>query len=339
MNKDNFIILPEQTRINAFTETETRKVLPAVAVEKDWWVTAALRALFALPYAENLSFKGGTSLSKCYNLIERFSEDIDIALNREFLGFSGTLSKAQIGSRLRRAACSFVREKLQFDLKNQLENNGINSTHFSINVNITPITTTDPEVIEIVYKSLFDDSDYIKPIVKIEVSGRSMNEPLQSVGLQSIVDEVFADMPFVNTLFNANTVVPERTFIEKICLLHEEFSKPQELMRTERMSRHLYDLEKIMNTIIAENALKNRELYNSIVEHRRIFIGLNGFDYLTLAPTAIKIIPPDSIIAQWQQDYETMQRTMIYGKSLSFNDLINKIKQLNEKINHIDWGL
>ena len=77
MNKDNFIILPEQTRINAFTETATRTALPAVAVEKDWWVTAVLRVLFSLPYAQNLSFKGGTSLSKCYNLIERFSEDID----------------------------------------------------------------------------------------------------------------------------------------------------------------------------------------------------------------------------------------------------------------------
>ena len=337
MNKDNFIVLPEQTRLNAFIETATRKALPPVAVEKDWWVTAVLHALFALPYAENLSFKGGTSLSKCYNLIERFSEDIDIAVNREYLGFNTVLSKAQIGSRLRRSACSFVREKLQVDLKNQLENNGINSSHFSVNVDITPITTTDPEIIEVIYQSLFDDNDYIKPIVKVEVSGRSMNEPLQTVQLQSIVDEVFADMPFKNSMFDVNAVVSQRTFLEKICLLHEEFAKPQELIRAERMSRHLYDLEKMANTPIAENALKDKELYNSVVEHRRIFIGLKGFDYNTLAPKTIKIIPPDSIIAQWQQDYETMQRTMIYGKSLSFNKLIDSIKQLNERINRIEW--
>jgi predicted nucleotidyltransferase component of viral defense system len=300
MNKDNFIILPEQARTNAFTEAAARKALPAVAVEKDWWVTAVLRALFALPYAENLSFKGGTSLSKCYNLIERFSEDIDIAVNREFLGFSGTLSKTQISDRLRRAACSFVREKLQVDLKNQLENNGINSNQFSVNVNITPITTTDPEAIEIIYQSLFDDNDYIKPIVKIEVSGRSMSEPLQNIKLQSIVDEVFADMPFVNAPFDVNAVVPQRTFIEKICLLHEEFATLQEFMRTERMSRHLYDLVKMMNTPIAEEALKNKELYNSVVEHRRIFVGLKGFDYSTLAPKTINIVPPANIIERWE---------------------------------------
>jgi predicted nucleotidyltransferase component of viral defense system len=337
MNKDNFIVLPEQTRINAFTEAATRKALPSVAVEKDWWATAVLRALFSLPYSENLSFKGGTSLSKCWNLIERFSEDIDIAVNREYLGFSGTFSKTQISNKLRRAACSFVREKLQFDLKNQLEANGINSNQFSVNVNITPITTTDPEIIEIVYQSLFADNDYIKPIVKIEVSGRSMSEPLQKIKLQSIVDDVFANMPFANTVFDVKAVVPHRTFIEKICLLHEEFAKLQEFIRIERMSRHLYDIVKIMDTAIAEEALKNKALYNSIVEYRRIFVGLKGFDYSTLAPKTINIVPPDNIIDLWKADYETMQQTMIYGESLSFSKLIDKIKRLNERINRIDW--
>ena len=102
------------------------------------------------------------------------------------------------------------------------------------------------------------------------------------------------------------------------------------------MSRHPYDLVKMQNTPVAENALKNKGLYNSIVEHRRVFVGLKGFDYDTLATKTIKIVPPDSIIAQWQQDYETMQRTMIYGNSLIFNKLISRIKQLNERINQID---
>ncbi len=106
--------LTNEQQIAIIAQVANRKALPPVAVEKDWWVTAVLRALFSLPYAEDLSFKGGTSLSKCYNLIERFSEDIDIAVNREYLGFSGTLSKTQVSDKLRRAACSFVRDKLQF---------------------------------------------------------------------------------------------------------------------------------------------------------------------------------------------------------------------------------
>ena len=335
MNRNDFIALPEQTRRNAFIEAATRKALPAVAVEKDWWVTEVLRSLFTLSYAECLSFKGGTSLSKCYNLIERFSEDIDIAVNRKKPDF--TITNTRLRNDLRRTTCKFVREELQFDVKNRLETNGISVDLFSVNVNITPITTTDPEIIEVVYQSLFDDNDYVRSVVKIEVSGRSMSEPLQTVKLQSIVDEVFTDMSFANVSFDVNAVVPQRTFIEKICLLHEEFAKPREFVRTERMSRHLYDLEKIMDTVIAEEALKNKDLYNSVVEHRRIFIGLNGFDYSTLVPKTIKIVPPDYVIDHWKTDYETMQRTMIYGNSLPFNKLIDKIKQLNGRINDIDW--
>jgi len=311
--------------------------LSTVAIEKDWWITAILRALFALPYSENLSFKGGTSLSKCYKLIERFSEDIDIAVYREFLGFGGTLSKSQINDKLRRAACSFVREKLQFDVAKELENQGINTNLFSVKVNITPVSTTDPEIVEIHYKSLFPESNYLKPVVKLEVSGRSMNESLRKVALQSFIDETYSDKIFAEKPFEVNAVVPERTFLEKICLLHEEFAKPQEFIRTERMSRHLYDLVRMCDAGIAEKALLNKELYKNIIKHRRIFIGLKGFDYDTLLPEKIRIIPPESVISQWQKDYETMQETMIYGKSLSFNKLIDKIKQLNKKTNKIEW--
>jgi predicted nucleotidyltransferase component of viral defense system len=333
----NFNDLSKKERLEIYQNAQDTLGLSKVIIEKDWWVTAVLRALFALPYAENLSFKGGTSLSKCWNLIERFSEDIDIAVNREYLGFCGVLSNKQIRKKLRHAACSFVRETLQFDLAKQLENNGINPDSFSIKVNITAVTTTDPEIIEVEYHSLFEELGYIKRKVILEVGGRSMREPLQSVKLQSIIDENFPATDFTEPLFAVQAVVPQRTFIEKICLLHEEFAKQQEHIRTERMSRHLYDLVQIMGTQVADEALANKELYNSIVEHRRIFIGLKGFDYDTLAPQTIKIIPPESVIDLWKADYEIMQGTMIYGKSLPFNELIDKIKLLNEKINRIVW--
>jgi predicted nucleotidyltransferase component of viral defense system len=332
-----FIDLSKKERLEIFQIAHDTFGLSKISIEKDWWVTAVLRALFSLTYAENLSFKGGTSLSKCYNLIERFSEDVDIAVNREFLGFKGTLSKTQISDRLRRAACSFVRERLQFDLAKQLENNGINPQNFSVKVNITTISTTDPEIIEIEYQSLFAEENYIKRKVIIEVSGRSMNEPLQTVKLRSMIDGEFPNEEFAEKPFEVQAVVPQRTFIEKICLLHEEFARPQEFVRTERMSRHLYDLEKIMDTPIADEALADKDLYNSVVGHRRIFIGLRGFDYATLVPKMINIVPPDNILDLWKADYEIMQRTMIYGESLPFNKLLEKIKQLNERINQLKW--
>jgi predicted nucleotidyltransferase component of viral defense system len=330
-----FINLPAEERLEIFRRIQAQTAMPRQIIEKDWWITTVLRALFSLPYAENLSFKGGTSLSKCWNLIERFSEDIDIAVNRETPDF--TKSNTRIRNDLRRSTCKFVREELQFDLQKQLETSGKNPSDFAVKVNITPVTTTDPEIIEVEYQSLFDEIQYIKHKVIVEVSGRSMREPLETVQLQSMIDEAFPKANFAEKSFAVQTVVPQRTFIEKICLLHEEFAKPQEFMRTERMSRHLYDLVQIMDTKIADEALANKELYKSIVEHRRVFIGLTGFDYSTLAPKTVKIVPPENIIEQWKVDYENMRNTIIYGESLPFNKLIEKIRQLNERINKINF--
>ena len=98
-----FIDIPEDSQRQAINTVALNTGLPPSSIEKDWWVTQVLKALHSLPYSEYIAFKGGTSLSKCWNLIERFSEDIDIAISREFLGFIGELSKTQISDKLRRA--------------------------------------------------------------------------------------------------------------------------------------------------------------------------------------------------------------------------------------------
>lgn len=97
-----YIDLSKEDRIDVLDRVSTElNIKQREVIEKDWWVTAVLRALFNLPYAKHLSFKGGTSLSKCWHLIDRFSEDIDIAIDREYLGFGGILSKTQISDKLR----------------------------------------------------------------------------------------------------------------------------------------------------------------------------------------------------------------------------------------------
>lgn len=121
---------------------------------------------------------------------------------------------------------------------------------------------------------------------------------------------------------------PKRTFLEKAFLLHEEFCKPKSEIRVDRMSRHLYDLEKLAETKIAEDALADKELYRSIVNHRRKFIGLRGLDYNTLSPHSISFIPPKDVLAGWRDDYEKMQSSMIYGKSLPFEKLMERITEL-----------
>jgi predicted nucleotidyltransferase component of viral defense system len=342
---NNFLNLSKTEQIKRLNEAVFSLNLPPEAIEKDVWVTAVLRSLFALPYANQISFKGGTSLSKCWNVIERFSEDVDVAINREYFGFTGeTLSKREVNKKLRKAACAFCRGTLQFDLVKQMIADGIPETQFSVTMEITDSTTTDPEKIFINYKSLFsynqnnNAKNYIMPVVVLEVNGRSMKEPLESVEIKSFVDEVFADRAFADKSFPIATVVPERTFLEKICLLHEEFAKKeQDKIRVNRMSRHLYDISRMLDTHIAEKALNNTELYKHIIAHRKTFIGLTEFDYNTLLPQFINIIPPESVIDKWADDYTKMQ-TMIYGdNTLTFIALIDKIQQLNNRINQIVW--
>ena len=306
-------------------------------IEKDWWVTQVLRVLFSLPYAAHLSFKGGTSLSKAWNIIERFSEDIDIAISREYLGFVGELSRTQVSDKLRRAACSFVRERMQNDIREGLVALGIAPEKFNVYVNITSVSTTDPEVIYIDYESVLPNSEYIAHTVKVEVGGRSMAEPVQSVSIQSQIDVVLSQATFVQPAFDVNVVIPERTFLEKIFLLHEEFAKPMAEVRTERMSRHLYDLQRMLHTSIAQNALSNEALYRAVVEHRRRFINLRDFDYDTLYPKHLSLEIPANVLELWRKDYETMQRTMIYGQSVAFDELLAEIRQLNMRISELPY--
>ncbi|MDY4874397.1 MAG: nucleotidyl transferase AbiEii/AbiGii toxin family protein [Alloprevotella sp.] len=130
-------------------------------------------------------------------------------------------------------------------------------------------------------------------------------------------------------------MLPERTFLEKLFLLHEEFAKPKDLMRVERMSRHLYDIGQMLKTPIAERAVNDADLYNQVVEHRRTFIGLRSFDYDTLLPATLHIVPPSSVIEQWKTDYENMRLHMIYGESVPFEELIEELASLNAAINKL----
>lgn len=317
-----------------FASTQTG-FLPNV-IEKDWWVTSVLRALFSLPYASNMSFKGGTNLSKCWNLISRMSEDIDIAISREFLGFSGNLSKNQISDKLRRASCSFVRHTMKQDVEKALTAQGIAPDLFEVHVIDSKITTVDPESIFVSFRSLYRGaSDYILPQVKIEVSGRSMSEPIKCVTINSLIAESLPKLTFEETPVSVNAVVPQRTFLEKLFLLHEEFSKPMSDIRVERMSRHLYDVFQMLKTVIPEEALNDDELYSSIIEHRRKFIGLKGFDYDSLYKRTLCIIPQADIKIRWENDYKNTMLNMIIGEAPSFDEIMVALDTLNRKINQM----
>lgn len=160
-------------------------------------------------------------------------------------------------------------------------------------------------------------------------------EPTQSIEINSILSANFPKQPFANDATRIPTVLPQRTFLEKIFLLHEEFSQNSEKIRVNRLSRHLYDLEKLMDTKHGIEAMKNRNLYYSILSHREKFNALRGLDYSSHIPRKIRILPPKSVIKDYQKDYDTMTNFMIYGEYLTFGKLIDRISELQERVNKI----
>jgi hypothetical protein len=330
MNK--WIQLSNTKKIEAINKVALTAGLPVVAVEKDWWVTMLLGALFSCRCTGHIVFKGGTSLSKAWKVIERFSEDIDIAIDRKFFGFDGELSHSRI-TKLRRASCAYISTELKAELDKKLHERGIEG--YQISVRETKDTTQDPQVIEIRYNSIFSANSYIQEKVLIEIGARSLLEPCENVRLCSMIAEVYPQADFADNFIEIPTVVPQRTFLEKAFLLHEEFQKPAENIRIDRMSRHLYDLEKLMNTAFAENALADTELYLAIVNHRKHLTAIKGVDYSTHSPDKINFVPPDTVVSKWKNDYETMLGNMTYGDTLSFDKLLEKIKLLNEKFKKI----
>ena len=329
----NWLTLSKERRIEILNQATELTGLPSVAIEKDWWVTLALNASFSLPYSKNIVFKGGTSLSKGWNLIERFSEDIDLAIDRKFFSFDGDISRTQIKN-LRKQSCEFISTTFLTDLTKTLtEWKAIDECKLIAQ----PVKDSDkdPQVIEIHYNSVIDTSEYLSQRVLIEVSSRSLMEPIEERKINSILSDNFSQQTFTSVPFAIPTLLPQRTFLEKVFLLHEEFSQKTEKIRIDRLSRHLYDLEKLMDTEHGIAALKNRDLYNNIVAHREKFNPLRGLDYANHIPSKISILPPDRVINDYERDYEAMTSFMIYGEPLKFDILMKRILELQTRINGI----
>jgi predicted nucleotidyltransferase component of viral defense system len=280
--------------------------------------------------ANALIFKGGTSLSKGWNLIQRFSEDIDLALDREFLGFTGELSKQDI-KKLRRKSYQFITEVFTEELKVKFTELGFKEV--TVKYREVENHDQDPLIIEIYYNKLTETDTYLKPGVLVEVGCRSLREPFTQRTFGTFVSEIYTDNPFTDKPITIPVVNPERTFLEKVFLLHEEFQKPFDKIRVERLSRHLYDIEKLSQTEYVEIALQDTELYDTIVRHRSKFTAISGIDYDRHKPENIKFIPPDTIIKKWEADYEEMKGSMIYGQPLNFDELINRLTELQKRIN------
>lgn len=326
---------------------EARQIDEAAA-EKDWWVTAVLYALFHTSVSEYLLFKGGTSLSKGWNIINRFSEDIDLALSRDYflnvkqLSCASCTSNTQIHN-LREKGQDFLFGEFKDELTAKLSDMGLEAIVLTDN-DITNENgeqrrvphDKDPSVLYVQYPSLYNgQAAYAIPTVKVEISVLSMSEPYEIRRISSLVEQTYKDEDVDSDLVQTiRTVSPARTFLEKAFLLCEEFQKDKP--RTHRMTRHFYDLEKLMQTPYAEMALNDSVLYREIVEHRRKFYHVGYVDYDKELPSNIQIVPCEELMSAYEADYNEMKESFIYGQPLTFGELMEKITNLQEQFRALD---
>ena len=332
---NNYFSLTIEEQRQVLQAAEGRIGLPAQAIEKDLWVTVVLQIVFTLPFADKMIFKGGTSLSKVGKHISRFSEDIDLAVDRSILGFGGDLTKKQI-KKLRKESSIFVREEFYNALSDAIKQYGLDTF---CTVEAEPDgdgdnTYPEPRKILITYKSIIQgELDYLKPVVLLEIGARSLSDPYAMNRVKSLVEEIFPAIQTGVVDSEIATAVAGKTFLEKVFLLHELFSVAGYGANANRKSRHLYDLYQMMDKDFAIAAVKNDELWENIRHHREIFTSVKDVDYTPDIRKRIVLIPREDIISVWEKDYAEMLVNMIYGYNKpTFKQIIDKMQVLQDRI-------
>lgn len=218
-----WLTLSKERRIEVLNQATELTGLPAIAIEKDWWVSLCLNASFSLPYSEHIVFKGGTSLSKGWDLIERFSEDIDLAIDRKFFGFEGDISKTQI-RKLRKQSCEFISTEFLKDLTRALTDWGAIA---ECELFAQPVNDSDkdPQVIEIHYNSVVDTSEYLPQRVLIEISSRSLMEPTEKREINSILSVNFPKLDFTTDTLKFLQFYPNELSLKRYSCSTKNFRK------------------------------------------------------------------------------------------------------------------
>lgn len=338
MKRNNYYELTPAQKRTILEQTAIKQSLPKQAIEKDLWVTTILQIVFGLPCADSLVFKGGTSLSKVWKLIKRFSEDIDLAIDRTMFNLEGDLTKKQV-KKLRKASSIYVRDTFFQQIVDAVNRTSLKDM---CQIEVQPDgegddTYPEPRVINIKYDSVFDDKlSYISPVVKIEAGARSLLEPSVNTKISSMVEKSF---PSTNTTIADNfvkTAIAEKTFLEKAFLLHELFSV-NDVVDANRRSRHIYDLHMMIEGGIAGSAIQNDDLWETIRKHRSMLTSMKGVDYSIEIRDDIKLVPPSGSIDNWWSDYEDMTDAMIYDNPPDFWQLVESMESLQKMFkDHID---
>lgn len=329
---NSFPILPTERRRVLFEEAQARLGLTAASIEKDFWVCWTLRELFGLPlWGEQLTFKGGTSLSKGWRLIARFSEDIDVVIDRDFLGFGG-----ELGSTRQKKLLKECRRRIQTELWPALEERFRAALPGDLAWQLMPADEDedpDQQTLLFEYPSVFEEGfAYVRRVVKIELGARSDTEPVEAPLIQPYLAEAFPEL-LKDGAFPLRTVAARRTFWEKAMLLHEETFRPAGKPRRARLSRHYYDLWCLIRAGVAAQDADDPGLFDRVASHRQVFFKQRWVDYDALRKGHLRLMPPGEQEPGWRSDYNAMREEMFFEEPPAFDEVLATVREFEEEFN------
>ena len=343
---DKVALLSTDDRAALFGETGARRGVANTIIEKDFWVCWSLRRLFGLPKGATASlvFKGGTSLSKAFDAIRRFSEDIDLSFDRAELGYTGDRDPEKEGISKRKAARLIddlvgdverhIAEKLLPALRAAIVEQIGEPTSGEWKLEIDP---DDAQTVNFHYPAALPDTEYegmayITPRVKLELGARGDPWPTEEKVVRPYAAEDYPDF-FEHPDTTVTVLSARRTFWEKATALHAEAHRPADSPTPQYFSRHYYDLAMLLDTEEGKTAATDFDLLAEVARHKTTFFRSAWANYDTAQPGTLRLMPDEARVRDLRADYRAMAPMMFDEAPPSFEDILAKIASLQEKIN------
>jgi len=337
---DTVLQLGPSQRADLFEQTAQRAGLSSQIVEKDFWVCWTLQELFNLPViGHQLIFKGGTSLSKVFKVIERFSEDIDVSIDRGFLGYGGSNEpEAGVSNKekqrridgLKTASQRMISTDLQPALARAIQAKVGDELMWSLRLD-----ADDPDQQTLLFDyptSLPAEAHgYVRRMVKIEMGARADHWPSEVKTITPYVAEQFPQ-GFPTGSCAVKVLAIERTFWEKATILHAEFHRPADKPMPERFSRHYADFYEMIRRDVGTTAIAQLDLLARVAQHKTLFFRTSWARYDEAVRGSLRILPPEHRLKVLAADYGSMHQ-MFFGQAAAFGDILALLGQWESEFN------
>jgi predicted nucleotidyltransferase component of viral defense system len=323
---DTVTRLSQQERSELFSETAAQMGMTPAVAEKDFWVTWTLGKIFTHPTLQSiLRFKGGTSLSKVYHLIERFSEDIDLILNWNELPTEdpeqerSKTRQQKFNEAIHKAEINYIAEHLLPVLSDTLG----------------PVCWCDidperPYVVNILYPNAFP-SGYLRPEICLEIGALASWLPSETHTIAPYAAECFPEV-FTEPSCPVHVIAAERTFWEKVIILHHEAHRPEGSHQPAGLSRHYYDVARMASQDVKDRALADLAMLERVVAFKMKFYPRGWARYELAKPGTLRLVPQGHVLESVKNDYTAM-REMIYGDYPDYEEIHRDLQDLENEIN------